>query len=174
MMTGLITVDGSGTVLFANQTAERLTGYGQLELQGCTSRKLIIDSQWAATRTRSCARCAWGRKAFQQDAWLLKKDGTKDPILVNTSLLLDEKKQPQGALAVFSDITQQRRMEEQIAHLDKLAALGRFSSSIAHEIRNPLTGIAAGIQYCSARARSRTASARTSSSSWKKCGASTG
>jgi signal transduction histidine kinase len=38
-------------------------------------------------------------------------------------------------------------MEEQISHLDKLAALGRFSSSIAHEIRNPLTGIAAGIQY---------------------------
>jgi signal transduction histidine kinase len=50
-------------------------------------------------------------------------------------------------LIVFDDITRIKRMEEQIAHLDKLAALGRFSSSIAHEIRNPLTGIAAGIQY---------------------------
>jgi two-component system sensor histidine kinase HydH len=38
-------------------------------------------------------------------------------------------------------------MEEKILHLDKLAALGRFSSSMAHEIRNPLTGIVAGIQY---------------------------
>ena len=50
-------------------------------------------------------------------------------------------------MAVFNDITRQKRLEEQIAHLDKLAALGRLSSSIAHEIRNPLTGIAAGIQY---------------------------
>jgi two-component system sensor histidine kinase HydH len=38
-------------------------------------------------------------------------------------------------------------MEEKIQHLDKLAALGRFSSSMAHEIRNPLTGIVAGIEY---------------------------
>ncbi|MCK4351098.1 MAG: hypothetical protein KAX13_09570, partial [Candidatus Krumholzibacteria bacterium] len=37
--------------------------------------------------------------------------------------------------------------EEEIRHLDRLAVLGRFTSSVAHEIRNPLTGIAAGIQY---------------------------
>jgi signal transduction histidine kinase len=48
---------------------------------------------------------------------------------------------------VFSDIALLKRMEAQIVQLDKLAALGRLSSSIAHEIRNPLTGIAAGIQY---------------------------
>jgi PAS domain S-box-containing protein len=147
MMTGLLTVDGSGTVLFANQTAERLTGYGQAELKGMHVEKIIIDSQIGSDENPVMRTLRVGRKAFQQDAWLVKKNGTKDPILVNTSLLLDEKKQPQGALAVFSDITQQKRMEEQIAHLDKLAALGRFSSSIAHEIRNPLTGIAAGIQY---------------------------
>jgi PAS domain S-box-containing protein len=147
MMTGLITVDGSGTVLFANQTAERLTGYTPSELKGMDVEKIIIDSALGSDENPVMRTLRVGRKAFQQDAWLVKKNGTKDPILVNTSLLLDEKKQPQGALAVFSDITQQKRMEEQIAHLDKLAALGRFSSSIAHEIRNPLTGIAAGIQY---------------------------
>jgi signal transduction histidine kinase len=38
-------------------------------------------------------------------------------------------------------------MEEAIRHLDNLAVLGRFTSAVAHEIRNPLTGIAAGIQY---------------------------
>ena len=147
MMTGLITVDGTGTVLFANHTAERLTGYGQLELKGVPVEKIISDSALGSDENPVMRTLRVGRKAFQQDAWLVKKNGTKDPILVNTSLLLDEKKQPQGVLAVFSDITQQKRMEEQIAHLDKLAALGRFSSSIAHEIRNPLTGIAAGIQY---------------------------
>jgi signal transduction histidine kinase len=38
-------------------------------------------------------------------------------------------------------------MKAKIRHLDKLAAMGRFTSSIAHEIRNPLAGITAGIQY---------------------------
>jgi signal transduction histidine kinase len=88
-----------------------------------------------------------GRRAYQQEAWLVKKGGGKDPVVLNTTLLLDEKKHPQGALVVFNDITRQKGLEEQVAHLDKLAALGRLSSSIAHEIRNPLTGIAAGIQY---------------------------
>jgi two-component system, sporulation sensor kinase E len=38
-------------------------------------------------------------------------------------------------------------MQDQIRQLDKLAAIGRFTSSVAHEIRNPLAGIAAGIDY---------------------------
>ena len=147
MMTGLITVDGTGTVLFANQLAERLTGYGAAELKGMQVETIIVDSLVGSGENPVTRTLRSGRKAFQQDAWLVTKAGGKDPIILNTSLLLDEKKQPQGAIAVFSDVTRQRRMEEQIAHLDKLAALGRFSSSIAHEIRNPLTGIAAGIQY---------------------------
>lgn len=147
MMTGLLTVDQSGTVLFANQMAETLTGYGQSELKGMHVEGIIVDSLVGSGENPVMRTLRSGRKAFQQDAWLVTREGGKDPIIVNTSLLLDDKKQPQGVLAVFSDITRQKRMEEQIAHLDKLAALGRFSSSIAHEIRNPLTGIAAGIQY---------------------------
>jgi PAS domain S-box-containing protein len=147
MMTGLVTVDESGTVLFANQMAERLTGYTQAEIRGMHVERIIVDSLVGSGENPVMRTLRSGRKAFQQDAWLVTRNGNKDPIIVNTSLLLDEKKQPQGVLAVFSDITRQKRMEEQIAHLDKLAALGRFSSSIAHEIRNPLTGIAAGIQY---------------------------
>jgi signal transduction histidine kinase len=47
------------------------------------------------------------------------------------------------------DLTPLKRAEEQARRLDRLAALGRFTSSVAHEIRNPLTGIAAGVQYLS-------------------------
>jgi signal transduction histidine kinase len=61
--------------------------------------------------------------------------------------LYDEDRRIQGTIAVFVDITRIKSMEQQIAHLDKLAALGRFSSSMAHEIRNPLAGIVAGLQY---------------------------
>jgi PAS domain S-box-containing protein len=147
MMSGLITVDGTGTVLFANQMAERLTGYSQAEIRGMHVEQIIVDSVAGSGENPVMRTLRSGRKAFQQDAWLMNRGGGRDPILLNTSLLFNEKKQPQGVLAVFSDITRQKRMEEQIAHLDKLAALGRFSSSIAHEIRNPLTGIAAGIQY---------------------------
>jgi PAS domain S-box-containing protein len=147
MMNGLITVDERGRVLFANALAEEVTGYAQAELRGLRVEELLVDSPTGTGENPVMRTVRTGRRAYQQEAWLVKKGGGKDPVVLNTTLLLDEKKHPQGALVVFNDITRQKGLEEQIAHLDKLAALGRLSSSIAHEIRNPLTGIAAGIQY---------------------------
>lgn len=147
MMNGLITVDTNGSILLANETAETLTGYRTEELKGMNINNLIIDNQTEGgigpfdrtTRERLTA--------YQAEAWVVRKDGQRMPIQLNTSFLLDDQKRVQGALGVFNDLTRIKRMEEKIQHLDKLAALGRFSSSMAHEIRNPLTGIVAGIEY---------------------------
>ena len=147
MMNGLITVDVEGRIKLANETAAQLTGYRQDELAGMQVSDLIVDKQTEADGNPVLRTLRTGRRIYQQEAWLNKHDGGTDPIVLNTTFLQDEAKQIQGVLAVFIDITRIKRMEEQIVHLDKLAALGRFSSSIAHEIRNPLTGIAAGIQY---------------------------
>jgi signal transduction histidine kinase len=69
------------------------------------------------------------------------------PIRLNASALSGEDGEVQGAIVEFMDMSEIKRMEEEIRYLDRLAALGRFTSAVAHEIRNPLTGIAAGIQY---------------------------
>jgi signal transduction histidine kinase len=42
---------------------------------------------------------------------------------------------------IMKDITENRRLKDQIYHLDKLSSLGTLSSGVAHEINNPLTGI---------------------------------
>jgi signal transduction histidine kinase len=52
-------------------------------------------------------------------------------------------------VATLLDVSSLKRMEDRIRQLDRLAALGRFASSVAHELRNPLTGIATGVQYLS-------------------------
>jgi PAS domain S-box-containing protein len=147
MMNGLLTVDTDGKIMLANQAAGHLTGYTGEELVGMRVSELISDNSPDAEGDPVQRTLKTGRRSYQQEALLNKKDGKTDPIVLNTTFLQDEKKRIQGVLAIFIDITRIKRMEEQIVHLDKLAALGRFSSSIAHEIRNPLTGIAAGIQY---------------------------
>jgi len=147
MLNGLVTVGVDGRVLFANEAASRITGYGVEELRGMNIDRLITASQTGEGENPLLRTLSRGRKSIQHEAWVIRKGGRSDPIILNTSFLLDERRAVQGVLAVFDDIAHVRRMEEQIVHLEKLAALGRFSSSIAHEIRNPLTGIAAGIQY---------------------------
>jgi two-component system sensor histidine kinase AtoS len=147
MMNGLISIDVEGRLLFANDNALQLTGYTLDEMKGMHVKDLFTDNQPEPAQDPVLRTLRTGRKSYQREAWLTKKGGGKDPVIINTSFLLDDQKAVQGVLIVFDDITRIKRMEEQISHLDKLAALGRFSSSIAHEIRNPLTGIAAGIQY---------------------------
>jgi PAS domain S-box-containing protein len=68
-------------------------------------------------------------------------------VALTTSLLRNERRAVYGVIAAFIDLSRVKVMEERIRQLDRLAALGRFTSSVAHEIRNPLAGIAAGAQY---------------------------
>jgi len=146
----LITVSryrSSGRILFANDPATEISGYSHEEIREMNVTDLFLADTSGDGENPVMRTLRKGRKGFQQEAWFRKKDGRKDPVILNTSFLLDEHRNVEGVLAVFNDIARIRRMEEQIVHLDKLAALGRLSSSIAHEIRNPLTGIAAGIQY---------------------------
>ncbi|MCK5322761.1 MAG: hypothetical protein KAJ45_01400, partial [Desulfobulbaceae bacterium] len=46
-----------------------------------------------------------------------------------------------GAIIRISDITESKRVQEQLIRADRLASLGQLSGGIAHEIRNPLAGI---------------------------------
>src|SRR5204862_441808 len=90
-----------------------------------------------------------GREALREETVLRARDGTPIPVSLTTSLLRNERRNVYGAIATFVDLSPLKRAEDQARQLDRLAALGRFTSSVAHEIRNPLTGIAAGVQYLS-------------------------
>jgi two-component system sensor histidine kinase PilS (NtrC family) len=50
-----------------------------------------------------------------------------------------------GYVYTFDDLTEIRRLERDLRMQDRLAAVGRLASGIAHEIRNPLTSIAGSV-----------------------------
>ena len=59
----------------------------------------------------------------------------------STSPLFNEKGEVSGTVIVARDVTQQKRMEEQLILTDRLASIGELSSGIAHELNNPLTSV---------------------------------
>ena len=139
---GLLTVDLQGNVLSFNQAAERLTGHTAAEVRGQPSHALITQRNADPLRDALAA----GR-AQRVEATLRTAAGNHVPIRLSISMLRDERGEVYGASGEFADLSTLKALEAQVRHLDKLAALGRFTSSIAHEIRNPLAGITAGIQY---------------------------
>jgi PAS domain S-box-containing protein len=145
MAGALVAVDLRGAVLTFNRAAADLLGFREDEVLGHPFGELVGEDGEAALY----ATLEHGNETLREEVMMRARDGSPVPVSLTTSLLRNEKRAVYGAIATFVDLTPLKRAEERARQLDRLAALGRFTSSVAHEIRNPLTGIAAGVQYLS-------------------------
>ena len=65
---------------------------------------------------------------------------------ITTAPIKGEDGEIHGYIRLFHDVTEMKMMEEQIAHSEKLASIGRLAAGIAHEIGNPMTSIFSFVQ----------------------------
>lgn len=143
MASSLVAVNLRGEVLSFNQAAEDLLGWPEADALGLEIGD-VFGSEGESLLTDTLSR---GREVVRQETLLRARDGAAVPVRITTSLLRDDSGQVYGAIATFLDLTPIKRAEEHARQMDRLAALGRFTSSVAHEIRNPLTGIGMGVQH---------------------------
>ena len=78
--------------------------------------------------------------AHVQNELFFRVDGTSFPVEYSSYPILDGN-QVKGAVTTFTDITERKRTEAALIKSEKLAAVGRLASSIAHEINNPLESV---------------------------------
>jgi two-component system sensor histidine kinase PilS (NtrC family) len=126
MPDGVLVVDERGMVRQFNPSAEKLLGYAfasgaNRQLAACSP---LLEAMFAAWRQN---------KALGHE--VLRLPGTNHPVLVR--FLPVQRQGFWGAVVVLEDM---RRMQEQAQQV-KLAALGRLTANIAHEVRNPLSSI---------------------------------
>jgi PAS domain S-box-containing protein len=145
MSAGLLAVGHDGRILTFNRAAEELTGHQAPYVVGEGLELLFPPDARSLIETTLES----GREFLSVETHLRRTEKADLPISLSTSLLRNEQRQVYGAIAAFNDLSTIKTMEERIRQLDRLAALGRFTSSAAHEIRNPLAGIAAGVEYLS-------------------------
>ncbi len=142
---GLITIDRRGRVTGINAAAAELLG-----VEALAALDRPIQELWHAQGERSnplLDALTKGRPVSHKSVRLERADGRKIEVDVKVSILRTEPGPYSGVVAELTDTSQIRKMEDEIYHLEKLAALGRLTTSVAHEIRNPLAGIVTGVQY---------------------------
>ena len=76
---------------------------------------------------------------------ILNKTGEPRNALVSVSPLRDNSGQIVGVLGIARDITEKKRLEQQVLNAEKLASIGKLAAGVAHEINNPLGGILNGL-----------------------------
>jgi PAS domain S-box-containing protein len=139
---GLVAVGPGGDTLSLNRTAQDLLGLSEEAASGMPVGELLGEEAEELIR----GTLATGQPVLRRETILRSPSGAALPVRVTTSRLRDESGRAYGAIATFLDLTPLKAAEERARQLDELAALGRFTSSVAHEIRNPLTGIGMGVR----------------------------
>jgi two-component system, NtrC family, sensor histidine kinase PilS len=140
MRGGLITTDLEGRVTLLNRTAEEITGHRFERVRG-TMLGDIIPTIWRRTQETE-----GGLLAQRREVEFSSADGHQRYLGLSVSPLRTGERLTVGYVINFQDLTELKRLEQEVATKDRMAALGRLSSAIAHEIRQPLTAMAGAVK----------------------------
>ena len=146
LRTGVITVDGDGQLLYANPAAEEILGVRAAEWVGRAVGAEVARRApefWAAV-TSTARR---GVRLMRVEARVHRDDRTF-PIGVTTTTL-DGPPGSDGAprvTAIFTDISDSKRLQELHLRAERLEAVAELSASLAHEIKNPLASIRSSVE----------------------------
>ena len=137
---GVLVVDLDGEITFFNQEAEDITGFEQQKVLGQPYAEII---GLEAGRPLSVLHTLdTGERLASREKELQRPDGSSIPLGFSTSLVRDQAGTILGALEVFNDLTEVKLLEAEVQRVQTLAALGEMAATVAHEIRNPLGGVA--------------------------------
>ena len=145
MQSGLLTVNGSGTLVFFNRTAEEILGFREHDITGRHCRE-VFDHDLKPLGDLLLSALQGRRTETRTELRVPTACGGTIPVGISTSLLGSTAEGIRGVIAVFQDLTLAKKLEERMRVADRLAAVGELSASIAHEIRNPLATVTGSIE----------------------------
>lgn len=147
---GIIVTDMNGDILIFNKGAERILGYQAEEVVGKMNIREIYApgvAQEVMQKMRTPDYGGVGKlnsfRIVHRNKWGEWIDGD-----LSAALIYDDHGDEIASIGIFKDLRERLKMEEelretqqQLMQSEKLAAMGRLTSQIAHELNNPIYGI---------------------------------
>jgi len=137
----VVELDREGGITLFNRFAEELTGYARGEVTGKSWFEVFIPPDRREDIRKVFERVKAAGEPLTYENTIVTKDGRELLLLWTNSRIRDDAENVVGTLSYGIDVTQQRKLEKQLAQSEKMSALGQLISGVAHELNNPLTGV---------------------------------
>jgi two-component system, NtrC family, sensor histidine kinase PilS len=132
---GLMTTNLEGRVTLANPAARRVLERADSEIMGQPVGSLFLDNLPAP-----------GGRRTNAEVRSRVRNGREKTIGMSVFTLSAPSGEAKGYIYTFADLTEIRRLEQEISVREQLAAIGRLGAALAHAIRNPLASIAGAVR----------------------------
>ena len=141
---GVVALDRERKVVYANRWIEDLLGLEPQGLIGMTGSRLFpgADARWLKGAAR------------EPRDFKLEAEGRELTLKAEAMPLRDEEGGVTGSVILAEAISESEDGEFQ-KKIDRLVSLGELSAYVAHEIRNPLTGIRTTVQFVGSKFKPR-------------------
>lgn len=135
---GILVVDASGTVTVMNRAAEEIWGVERAARVG----KPLSEIAAVAPFLGRIEGVRAGGPALRVGATRLASERAVEVAVVP----FVEDGRREGVVLVAEDVTERVRVEEALVRSERLAAIGKMSSQITHEVRNPLNSLSLNVE----------------------------
>lgn len=137
---GIMITDLQGVILKVNQALEQQTGYTRQELCGQTPRLLKSGRHPPEFYTRMW-QTVLARQSWQGELSNRRKDGQLRQTSMTISPIVDGQGRLTHFVGIQRDITEHKRLEQEMLQMQKMQSVGTLAGGIAHEFNNLMAGI---------------------------------
>jgi two-component system cell cycle sensor histidine kinase/response regulator CckA len=149
----VVTVDLAGNITFMNPEAETLTGMSAMEAVGRSAHDVLrlLDGHAQALADPPLLRALRGERGVIRVEAGLRNASTGVVRAINASAApVFDQGRLLGAVMVFRDVTEQKKIQKQLELADRLASLGTMAAGVAHEVNNPLAVVVGNSEHIDA------------------------
>ena len=154
----IISTDAAGRINYMNPVAEALTGWKAEQAQGRMSEeilRLVRDDRLRTPIANPLQVALDEGRPLSVDGVLVRTAGHEHFISDSTAPIVGDGGSVLGAVMVFRDVGDQRRLQRQLEQADRLASVGTMAAGVVHEVNNPLTFILSNISFVLEEIRQR-------------------